>query len=466
MKLFPGRSKRVVLASLALIGVGVVGCHDADTAPKTIDTPSGPMRDLGTVIVHVNLKNHTIDVQPAGSSQAKLPPGVSARFFGTQAQIEYILTELSNTPLTGGDIQYNIHPGVSNLLTFAIGTNSPHVYPAHPQDTMGVYVYYAIGPYNIQSLGGPCGTGTPTCSVRIDSADGVYPFTNPTPQPYVYWKTILEGGGTNAQGPGPFETKQDGIGGIDYRRRMSFFTHGGVTDFSFGLAVAAPWVEPNENRWKVFYTADSLPNRIDLTHLRSEPDWRVFGTGGGVATIQTTGCAPGDNRCLQIVSTTASAAPETLLYYRSDSLRTTQDGYIAATVTATPSALSTTPSIFLGLKDTLKLVQLGISATLTGFTDSTGAFIPGFTVPTDPLRTTWRVSKVGTTSASIYAQAVGGAPLLTIPYASLPAAPVRGVNPTDYDHYFFFGNVTQPITSPDATSLWSNINYEIGVLGP
>jgi len=180
-----------------------------------------------------------------------------------------------------------------------------------------------------------------------------------------------------------------------------------------------------------------------------------------------TSCTAGTNTCaLQLVSTTASAAPETLLYYRSDSLRASQDGYIAATMTATPSALSTSPSIFLGLKDPAKFVQLGISGTVTGFTDTTGAFIPTFTVATDPSRTSWRVSKVGTTSAAIYSPANSGVPLVTIPYSALPVAPARGVNLGDYDHFFFFGNLTQPLTATDATSVWSNINYEIGVLGP
>ncbi|MDQ2766335.1 MAG: hypothetical protein M3Y30_04190, partial [Gemmatimonadota bacterium] len=346
MKLFSVRTKRVVLASFALVCVGVVACHDAETAPKTIQTPSGPMHDLGTVIVHVDLKNHKIDVQPAGASTAKLPPGVSARFFGTTTQIEYALVEQNNTPLSATDIEYNIHAGFSNLLPFAIGTNSPYTSPAYPQDSMGVYVYFAILPYNIQRLGAPCPVGQ--CTVTIDSADGVYPFTTGTPQQYVFWKTILDSGGTNAQMPGRFETNQTGIpGGINYYRRMSFHTHanvGSVSDFSFGIAMAAPWVEPHENRWKVFYIADSLPNRVDLFNLRSDPDWRVLGTGGGVATIQAPGCIAGTNTCaLQIVSTTASAAPETLLYYRSDSLRASQDGYIAATMTATPSALSTSP---------------------------------------------------------------------------------------------------------------------------
>jgi hypothetical protein len=463
------RLNRLMLGSLALMSAAMIGCRDEQsTAPRTVPTPSGPMRDMGTVIVHVDLKNHTITTEPLTTSTTKLPPGVSARFFGTETQIGYILTEGDFHDFGDGDIEYNLHANFSNLQNFAIGTNSPHTYPAEPQDTMGVYVYYAIPIFNIRKTGAPCPIGA--CTVTIDSADGVFPFTTGTPQPYVFWKDILEGGGTGASGPGPFETNPTATPGGGYFRRMSFHTHGSVTDFSFGIAMAAPWVEGNgDARWKVFYVADSLPNRVgtDLTDLRSEPDWRVLGTGGGTATIQAPGCVAGSNTCaLQIVSTNASAAPETLLYYRSDSLRAAQDGYIAATMTATPSAGSAIPAIFLGLKDPDKLVQLGVSGTLTGFTDATGAFIPGFTVATDNSRNSWRVSKVGITSAAIYSPANSAVPLVTIPYASLPTAPARGVSPGDYDHFFFFGNITQPLVATDATSLWSNVTYEIGAAGP
>ena len=457
------RRNRFALSALALMCAGAVGCHDAgSTAPEMVPTPQGPMHNLGTVIVHVDLKNHRITTEPVMGSAAAAP-GVSGRFFGTPTQIEYALVEQAFTDLGAGDIEYNIHAGFSNLLTFAIGTNSPHVYPSFPQDTMGVYVYFALLPGNIQSLGGPC--VPPTCTVTVDSADGKYPFTSGTPQPYVFWKSILEGGGTNAQVPGPFETDQHTLpGGINYFRKMSFRTHGNVTDFSFGIAMVAPWVEPNENRWKVFYVADSLPNRTVFPNLRSEPDWRVLGTGGAVATIQPTNCTFGSGCRLQIVSTTASAAPETLLYYRSDSLRASQSGYIAATMTTPVTSLA--PSIFLGLKDPAKLVQLGISTALTGFTDASGTFIAGSTVPTDLARTSYRVSKNGNTDASFYSPASSTVPLVTIAYASLPAAPARGGNPGDYDHFFFFGNLTQPVTAANGTSLWSNVNYEIGAAAP
>ncbi|MBA2685320.1 MAG: hypothetical protein H0U66_12605 [Gemmatimonadaceae bacterium] len=458
-----GRSNRFVLAALALMCVGAVACHDAEsTAPKTVPTPQGPMLSVGTVMVHVDMKHHRITTSPISGSPM-LAPGVSGRFFGAPTtEIEYALSEQPFTDLGATDIEYNIHAGFSNLLDFAIGTNSPHTYPSFPQDTMGVYMYFIIAPANITSLSGPC--SPPTCTVTIDSVDGAYPFSSTTPQPYVFFKTILETGGLNAQRPGPFKTDQSAIGGINYFRTMSFHTHGNVTDFTFGLSMAAAWVEPRENRWKVFYIADSLPNRTAFPNLRSEPDWRVLGTGGGVSTIQPANCTFGSGCKLRLVSTTASASPETLLYYRSDSLRASQSAYIAATTTS--SIASASPSIFLGLKDPDKLVQMGISTTLTGFTDSTGAFIPGSTVATNLGRTSYRVSKTGTTNASIFSPANSAVPLKTISYTSLPAAPGRGVNPGDYDRFFFFGNVTQPTTAADATSLWTDVNYEIGVAGP
>jgi len=462
MKLFSGPSKRVVLATLAAVCIGVAGCRDSEsTAPKTVPTPSGPMLDLGTAIVHVNLKTGVIDVQPAGSSAAKLPPGVSARFFGTSAQIEYILTETPNIPLGGTDREFNISAGVINLLNFAIGTNSPHTYPTFPQDTMGVYVYYTFLPYNITNTAGPCGTGTPTCNVVIDSTDGAYPFTSPTPQPYVYWKTILEGGGTNAQGPGPFETRQDSIGGIDYRRRMSFHTHGDVTDFSFGIAMAAAWVEPNESRWKVFYLGDSIPTRTSLMALNSKPDWRRFGNTGAV-TITPAACVPNTGACnLTLVAT----AGDTIMFYRSDSLRTSQSGYIAATLSLS-TLTGDQPGVFLGLKDPVKLVQLGISTLNSGFTDSTGTLLPATTFATDLGRTTYRVVKYGTDSASIFSPANSAVALMTVPYSDLPPAPPRAAGPTNYDRFFFFGNMTASVGSTAATSLWTNVNYEIGADAP
>ena len=454
-----GRLNRFVLASLTLMWAGAIGCRGAEsTAPQTVPTPSGPMLNLGTVIVDVDMKRGLVTTHPLSGSVATAP-GVSARFFGTTQQIEYAFSGQPQGSPAPGVVEFNLHGGISNLLTFAIGTNSPHTYPAFPQDTMGVYVYYVFLPYNFTSIGSPC--GPPTCTVTIDSADGAYPFTTGTPQPYQYFKTILEGGGTNAQLPGPFQTNQTGIGKINYYRPFSFRTTGNISTFSFGLAMAAAWVEPNENRWKVFYVADSLPNRTTFPNLRSEPDWRRLGTTGGAA-ITPAACAPNTNACRL---TLTAAAGDTIIYYRSDSLRAAKSGYITATMSS--SALTgVQPGIFLGLKDPTKLAQLGISTLLTGFTDSTGTLIPAYSVASDLSRTTWRVAKYGTDSASIFSPASSGVALVTIPYASMPPAPVRGSGPPNYDRFFFFGNVTASVSSTAATSAWSNVNYEIGAAAP
>ena len=456
---FSGRRNRFVLGALAVVCAGVVGCHDAEsTAPKTIQTPNGPMLDLGTMIVDVDVRTHKVTMHPADASMT-LPPGVSARFFGGPLQIEYATGEQSSLDLGGGVFERNFHWGFSNLLTFAIGTNSPHTYPAFPQDTLGVYMYFSILPKNFTNVSGPC--SPPACTVTVDSADGAYPFTTVAAQPYLYWKSILEGGGTGAQAPGPFETDQSTIGGINYFRPLSFRSTGGVLTFRFGVAMAAAWVDPNENRWKVFYVADSLPNRVSLTDLRSEPDWRRLGSTGSAA-ITPGGCAANTNTC---TLTLTSAAGDTIMYYRSDSLRAAQNGYIAGTVT--PSALTGVDAgVFLGLKDPAKLAQLGISALLTGFADSTGVISPTFSVATDLSRTSYRITKYGTDSASIFAPAGNLVALVTIPYASLPPAPVRGSGPPNYDRFFFFGNSTASLTSTAATSVWTNVNYEIGATTP
>jgi len=474
-----GRLTRFVLASLACAALGA--CTEDSTSPANHPIPIEQLHNLGTVIVDVDVQSGTVKTHPMGVS-TEAPQGVSGRFFGTAAQIEYLFSGVPQSFASTDSVVFNLHGGFSNLMDIAIGTNSAHTYPFFPQDTIGVYVYYSFLPYNFTYA--PNGSDPPTpcpalaCTVSVDSADGVYPFTGGIPQPYQYFKTILEGGGTNASGPGPFETAQLGLfpGAINYIRPFSFKTKAPVgmqvRTFSFGIAMVAPWVEPNETRWPVHYVADSLPNRANSTlnfdsqKLRSEPDWRVLGgTGSGVATIIAPGCVAATNSCqLQIVSTVASSQPETLMYYRSDSLRASQDGYIAATMT-TPVP-SDSASIFLGLMDPNKLVQLGISATEAGFTDSVGAFIPGATVSTSVASSSWRVSKFGNSSAAIFSPASSTTPLLTIPYASLPTAPTRADPSVDYDRFFFFGNSTRPGAASAATSLWSNVNYEIGATAP
>ncbi len=404
------------------------------------------MADLGTYIVHVDVLRRTVTVEPK-EPDANTPAGVSARFYGRASDIEHAFTFVVPTDMGGGETMYHLPDRIGNLLTTAIGTNSPHVAPAYPEDTMGVYVYLSIPPYNLTCPG--------ACTVVMDSADGAYPFfeSHGLPQPYMYFKTILE--------PGVFGERsrnfsdQSGIGGVDYSRTFNFHATGQVSNFNFGIAVSAPLV--SESRFKVFYVADSLPFRVDLLHLRSEPDWRVLASfTSGSATIVT----PGNLR----ISSTPVVATEkdTLEFFRSDSVRDSQDAYIDASMTATSLGGGTAPAVFLALQDQTKAVILGISGTHTGFANCNGAFI-GTPVLSDAARTTWRVAKYGTDSAAIFSPDNSAVPLLKIDRSVLPTTCAKP--PGGYDRFFFFGNMTQPL-GPTASSTWQSVNYEIGASQP
>ena len=404
------------------------------------------MADLGSYIVHVDVEHRTVSVRQK-EPDANTPAGVSARFYGKAGDIEHQLTFVAPTAINATEAMFHLQERIGNTLTTAIGTNSPHTAPSFPQDTMGVYIYLSIPPYNLTCPG--------VCSVVMDSADGAYPFfeSQGLPQPYLYFKTILE--------PGVFGERhrnfsdQSSIGGVDYFRTFNFHATGSVSNFDFGIAVSAPLL--SESRFKVFYVADSVPNRIDLRHLRSEPDWRVLASfTSGSAVISS----PGNLR----ISSTPVVVTEkdTLEFFRSDSVRDSQDAYIDASMTATTLGTGTLPAVFLALQDQTKAVILGISSTLTGFADCNGAFI-GTPVATDPARTTWRVAKFGTDSAAIYSPDISTVPLVKVLRTVLPTTCAKP--PGGYDRFFFFGNVTQPLGTT-AVSNWQSVNYEIGANAP
>jgi hypothetical protein len=444
------RSRRLCAAALVLALTGLAACHDDSVSAPYIQTPSGPMADLGTYIVHVDAQRRTVSVE-AKQPDGKVPAGVSARFYGKAGQIEHQFTFVPPTDMGGGEAMYHLQERIGNTLGFAIGTNSPHVAPAYPQDTMGVYIYLSIPPYNLQ-----CPT---TCTAEMKSADGEYPFfeSHGLPQPYLYFKTILEAGSFGQRSRN--FSDQSLIGGVDYFRTFNFHTTGSVTNFDFGIAVSAPVL--NETRFKVFYVADSLPFRLGagLDHLRSEPDWRVFQsfTSGGAA------ISPANTRNLVISSTPVEfTEKDTLEFYRSDSLHDSQDAYIDASMTASSLGSGTLPAVFLGLQDQTKAIILGISGTQTGFADCNGAFI-GAPVPTVLSRSTWRVAKYGADSAAIFSPDNSTIPLVKALRGALPAACVKQLG--SYDRYFFFGNITQP-SGPTAISTWQSVSYEIGANQP
>ena len=338
MKVVTGRRQCEVLALLALFCASMTSCRNDAIAPRGGVPPIDQMTNLGTTIVDVNLKTGEVVTHPLESA-ATTAKGVDARFFGAPGTISHTFTLRGGAPTAGNTFTLDDH--IENAFSFPIGTHLPHATGVFPEDTMGVYVYMAVLP----TVTAGC-TPSATCSVAADSGeDGAFPFTTPTPQPYMFFKTILEATDGVAHKGLDFtdQSPANGGTGINYFRSFSFRANPGVTNFKFGVSVSAAVVKPNEARWKVTYIGDSLPNRVGatLTDLRSEPDWRRAANAGAVidTSIIATGCpAGGTTKCLRISSVTPSSgalADDSLFYYRSDSVGTTDNAYISAAVTVT-----------------------------------------------------------------------------------------------------------------------------------
>ncbi len=143
-------------------------------------------------------------------------------------------------PTAGNTFTLDDH--IENAFSFPIGTHLPHATGVFPEDTMGVYVYMAILP----TVTAGC-TPSATCSVAADSGeDGAFPFTTPTPQPYMFFKTILEATDGVAHKGLDFtdQSPANGGTGINYFRSFSFRANPGVTNFKFGVSVSAAVVNP------------------------------------------------------------------------------------------------------------------------------------------------------------------------------------------------------------------------------
>ena len=460
MRVVFGGRRCEALALLALCFAGMTACRNDAIAPKKGVPPLDQMTNFGTTIVDVNLKTGKIVTHPLESG-AVTTSGVDARFFGGPGTISHTFTLRGGAPSVGNT--YTLDDHIENVFTFAIGTHLPHVTGGvFPQDTMGVYVFMS----RLPTVTFGC-TPSATCSVAADSGyDGAYPFTSGAPQPYMFFKTILEAADATPHSGRDF-TDQTSIGGIDYFRSFSFRAKAGVTDFKFGVAVSAAVEKPNDTRWKVSYIADSLPNRVgvSLADLRSEPDWRLRASSTAVTdtSIKTAGCTTGAARCFQIIShTPVSGATDSITYFRSDSLGTTDSAYIAAdfvTANLTPAS----PSVFLGMRDGVRKMLLGFSSNKVGFCDASNAFLSGVAAPVSiGSSTAWRLSKFGADSVVVFN---GTNRVIKLLYTDLPAASAASF-PTAF---FFFGNraVFKLGANPAAaTSRWTDFVYEIGATKP
>ncbi|HMA02123.1 MAG TPA: hypothetical protein VKP02_07125, partial [Gemmatimonadaceae bacterium] len=415
MTLQINRHDRQMLAMFVLAFTGLAGCHDAAVAPHRVPPPPDHLTNLGTVIVEVNTKTGEVTTHPYASASADAPPGVDAAIYGAASLIGHTFQLRNGTHTT----TWSLDDHIENFEPFAIGTRIPHTLATLPADTMGVYVFMSIAPTVLTG----CTPNPTTCTVKADSGyDGNFAFTAPA-QPYIYFKTILE------PNDGVLHSGQDfsgTAGGVNYFRTFSFRTSPGVTNFKFGVSVSAAFVQPNDTRWSVTYFGDSLPNRVGtgLADLRSEPDWRVRGSAVFDTSIATAGCAgAGVTNCLRIQNKSPSAPPgttDTLIYYRSDSLGTSDSAFMEATV-ADSGLVAGQPSVTFGMQDGVKAIAFGIASASAGFVQSGNAFVTnGSGVVNPATTTTWRIRKFAHDSVVAYAD---GVKIVNVPYASLPAAP-------------------------------------------
>ena len=460
MTLATVRQTRTLVASLAVACIALAGCHDDSLAPNTIPTPAGPMGDLGTTIVEVNLKTGVVTTHPLASGSLTTPQGVNAAIYGTSPLVHHVFQLETGAPIGS---TYLFDEQIENNLAYAIGTHVPHTAPAFPEDTMGVFVFISIGP---QVTAG-C-QASATCKVAVDSGyDGAFPFTSQTPQKYMFFKTILEASDGHINQGLDFtdQSPANGGTGVKYFRRLPFRVTGSVADFVFGVTVSAPWVKPHETQWKVSYVGDSLPNRVGtaLADLRSEPDWRVLSQGGIADTsIANASCAAGAKHCLRIQSgAPALDATEGIEYFRSDSVGASDSAFMDATV-AVSNLEDDNPSVFFGMQDRVKSIEFGIAGNSAGFLTGANTFVAGGSALIDPGPiSTWRIKKYRSDSVVAFAN---GARLVALPYSSLDPAPVAAVP----NHYFKFGHRVT-FGSPDptnVTSLWSAVSYTIGRTSP
>jgi hypothetical protein len=332
--------------------------------------------------------------------------------------------------------------------------------------------------------------------VSVANADGQASFDPPQILPqqparpdYWYWREIIESNDSTSQ------------------KNWTFRLDKGVTRFSFGVSVyaATPRDAGRETRWKVTYVPDSVPNQKDPSDLRSEPTWKVMGTTrlvqGSPATtdtIVTSSCPGGLAPCLKIRTLTDSVDNSTcppmnlctfFFYYRSDPLSSSDSAYIQATVSSTKTVNHGNPTIFIGMQDDNKLIQLGIAADQAGFADSTGkklvgndpgcwssSFGPGrckFRPPATAIPATYRVVKNGTSTAQVFVGS-SSTPVVEVPYGLLPGNPYRGTGAAPKP-YFWFGNQEHHADChegdfvtpcPAMQSFWTNVTYEIGATAP
>lgn len=410
---------RLTGSTRALVALcGVIACGEPPSgSPAPLAPASRPVAGAGRLRATVDVTAGTLTFEPAdASSGASLASGApNAAVYGNQG----VTVRIYNSPVVtsapaAGKKTYTANVGVRNLLAFRVGDEQG---AAAPPDTIGLYVFVNSGPI-VSGTSSPC----PACTVTVKNPHGSLNFTA-TNQPYWFWPELL----------GPAN------GGRDttlLRKVWIFEADTQVTRFNFDVLVSAPWVAPNETRFRVDYEGDSLPN------TQSEPRWQVNASGTNSA------AAAGG-------ALTLTVANGQLGYYRRDSIGTTEDAYVEGRMrwNAAPSA---TDQLRVGLDDGVKVIALGVFATGVGFVDANGVRIGALTNVTTTTYHAYQLRKYRADSAVIYIDNVRAQ---TLAYASFSNNPYGATAPL-----VLFGEAD--LGGGASASAIDYVVYELGVPFP
>ena len=410
------RSLCFCTALIALSGAGA--CSDG--ASRGVLPPSiHPLPGIATLHATVDVAAGTLTFDPITPSFGPLTPssGINAAIYGNQGTTVRIYNSavVQSAPVLGKKT-YSANVGLRNLFSYAIGDEQGSLLPP---DTLGIFVFVNSGP----TVGATSSACSPACTVTVKNAHGRLPFTGAA-QSYWYWADRL-----------------DAVNGIRdttlVRKSWVFEADTQVTRFTFDVLVSAPWVAPNETRWKADYEGDSLPD------TQSEPKWRLRQSGNG--TYSATGGA---------LTVNPGPSGAEISFYRRDSVARTASAYMESSIRYA-GVTGRTSTARLVIDDSTRFVALGINGSQVGFISANNAFLgTPFTMNTSDVYHTYQLRKYAADSAVFL---VDGTPRGKTTYGTFSTTQYLGTAPL-----LQFG-----MAGPDnSIVLWDYVVYEIGTPFP
>ena len=396
----------------------VFACGETASSRAMLAPANHPLTALAHLRGTVDVAAGTLTFDPLAAPGGSAPtPGVNGAIYGNQGTTVRIYNSavVVSAPNLGKKT-YSANVGVRNLLSYAIGDEQASLLPP---DTMGIFVFVSTAP----AVGATSSACSPACSVTVKNAHGQLPFAGPS-QSYWYWSDRL--------------TAVNGLRDTTLvRNSWVFEADTQVTRFSFDVLVSAPYVAPNETRWKVDYEGDSLPD------TQSEPRWRLRKTGNGVYSAAS-----------GILNVNPGPSGAEISFYRRDSLASTTNAYIEGRIqyTAPTGKVSTARLV---IDDGVKFIAFGVSGSQVGFVDANNTFLgTPVTTNTTTLFHVYQLRKYRADSVVYFVDAVRGG---TLNYSGLPGTAFSLTAPL-----FQFG-----MAGPDnGICAYDYVVYEIGTPFP